>query len=126
MEYGPERLLKDLNALGFAPEKTVVNGTEFIILPSYEVSIGKFSGRVIDLGLQCTTDFPRSVHSSIHVKAEPQLYEKTDSKANVRNINDSSLGQGWLYWSINFNWNTQSEKTARRLVSQINTIFERS
>ncbi len=126
MEYGSERLLGDLIALNFSAEKTTVNGTEFIILPSYEISIGKFLGRVIDLGLQCTPDFPRSVHSSIHVKADPQLFEKTDTLANVRNINDSGLGQGWLYWSINFNWNSQNEKTARRLLSQLNTIFERA
>ncbi|HEX8946945.1 MAG TPA: hypothetical protein VF829_01900 [Candidatus Paceibacterota bacterium] len=122
MTFGSERLIDELKNLEFEVTKQVSpNGIEFAVIAPYEIELGKFAGRIIELGLQCTPDFPRSVHSSIHVKADPQLYEKSDSMPKVRNITDSSLGTEWRYWSQNFNWT--ADGTARRLISQINNIF---
>lgn len=119
--FGPDRFIEELEALGLKPEKVTVNpGGTFAVLPGFCIEAGKFGGRVIDLGLLCTPDYPRSVHSSIHVKADPQLYE-TGNIAGVRNVQASPLGAGWRYWSKNFNWTT--ERNARRLLSQINKIF---
>ncbi len=120
--YGAERLLSDLLELGFDAE-TVDDkeGNKYAVIHNYEVELGLFAGRIIDLGIMATLDYPRSVASAIHVQAEPQLFEKTDTLANVRNITDSNLGDEWRYWSHNFNWTT--ERNTRRLISQINTIF---
>jgi hypothetical protein len=127
MIYGADRLVADLEELGHAVEKRMLNGgVAFVIFHEYEINAGRFMGRTIDLGLQATPDFPRSVHSSIHVRAEPQLLEKADTIANVRNILDSPLGTEWRYWSNNFGWTSNEERSARRLMSQINTIFERA
>jgi len=123
MSYGPDRLISDLQELGFKVEKIKANdGTIFAVLPSFEVPAGRFVGRIVDLGLPGTADFPRSVASAIHIKATPQLYENHDSIPNVRNIQNSALGEGWKYWSKNFGWTT--ERSVRRLISQINKIFE--
>jgi hypothetical protein len=123
MNLGPDRLINDLRNLGYEVEKVTVNGgLIFAVLSAYEIVAGKFAGRIIDLGIQCTPNFPMSVHAAIHIKAEPQLYEPKDNIPNVRNITASALGASWRYWSKNFCWN--NEKTARRLVSQINSIFE--
>ncbi len=123
MNLGPDRLIDDLRNLGYEVEKVTVNGgLVFAVLPAYEIVAGKFAGRTINLGIQCTPNFPMSVHAAIHIKAEPQLYEPKDNIPNVRNITASALGPPWRYWSKNFCWN--GEKTARRLVSQINSIFE--
>jgi hypothetical protein len=84
--------------------------------------LGRFKDRTIDLGIQATNDFPRTVAASIHVRANPQLLEKSDTVPNVRNIIDSPLGAEWRYWSHNFGW--QGEKSARRLMNQIKGIFE--
>ncbi len=121
--YGAERLLADLRELGFDAEIVDGNeGSKYTIIHKYEIAIGRFAGRIIDLGIMATADYPRSVTSAIHVKAEPQLLEKTDTIPNVRNIIDSNLGTDWRYWSHNFNWTT--ERNTRRLISQINTIFD--
>jgi hypothetical protein len=123
MKYGPDRLLEGLQCLGFAVEKVVLQGgVIFVIIPAYEILAGKFGGRTIGLGLQSTPNFPITVHSAIHVKAEPQLYEPKDTIPQLRNITASALGPEWRYWSKNFCWDR--EKSARRLMSQINTIFE--
>lgn len=123
MSYGPDRFIADLESLGHAAQKVVLKDrTAFAVIPDYEIQAGKFLGRVIGLGLQATADFPRSVHSAIHVRAEPQLYETTDTVPNVRNVTPSALGKEWRYWSKNFGWN--GEKSVRRLMSQINSIFE--
>jgi len=121
MSFGPDRFVEDLRALGLKVEKVEVQpGVIFAVSPEFLIEAGKFEGRVIDLGLQCTADFPRSVHSSIHVKATPQLYE-TQNIPNVRNIQASLLGPEWRYWSKNFNWT--NERNARHLISKINRIF---
>src|SRR5262245_60843939 len=102
--YGPERLLADLRDLGFEPEHVVVNpGCSFAVLRDYLVEAGRFQGRIIGLGFHCTADFPRSVHSSIHVRAQPQLFEYGNIPG-TRNIQASPLGPEWQYWSKNFNW----------------------
>lgn len=120
--YGPERLLADLRVLGYkAGLVTADKSNSFAVIRDYVVPLGRFTGRVIDLGIPATADFPRSVGASIHVRATPQLFEKKDSVPDVRNITDSALGTDWRYWSKNFCWT--EERTARRLLSQINGIF---
>lgn len=122
MNYGPDRFIDDLQSLGFKVERVSLNdGSIFAVLPTFFIEAGKFEARIIELGLQATADFPRSVASAIHVKANPQLYETTDTVPDVRNITASALGSEWRYWSRNFKW-TQ-ERSARRLISQINEIF---
>jgi hypothetical protein len=121
MNYGPQKLISDLGQLGFKAELVEVEGNQFAAF-KYEVPIGRFAGRPIELGLLALPDFPRTVPSAIHVKSDPQLLEKTDSVPNVRNIQDSPLGAEWRYWSHNFQWT--DERTTRRLISQINGIFK--
>jgi hypothetical protein len=122
MLYGPDRLLADLLELGHRAEKvTAANDQIFVVIRNYAIALGKFAGREIDLGLQATADFPKTVASAIHVRANPQLYEKADSVPNARNITDSALGSEWRYWSNNFGWS--GERTARQLMAQVNRIF---
>lgn len=120
--YGPARLVGDLRALGYeAREVAAPNGEKFAVITTFPVPGGRFGGRVIDLGLQGTPDFPRTVASAIHVRATPHLYDTGDSVPNVRNIQGSVLGPEWRYWSHNFGW--QGERSARYLMTQVNGIF---
>lgn len=120
--YGPKRLIADLGELGYKATLVEAGDNQFAVISGYEVEIGRFKDRVIDLGIMATADYPRTVAAAIHVQANPQLFEKSDSVANVRNITDSQLGEGWRYWSHNFQWT--EERTTRRLISQINGIFK--
>jgi hypothetical protein len=120
--YGLPRLIEELSGLGYqVQEVTASGGEKFAVISPFVVPGGRFAGRTIDLGLQGTADFPRTVASAIHVRAVPQLYDTGDSLPNVRNIQPSVLGAEWRYWSHNFGW--QGERSARRLLSQINGIF---
>ncbi|MDO8447075.1 MAG: hypothetical protein Q7T53_13440 [Deltaproteobacteria bacterium] len=120
--YGPERLISELDVLGYNAEiKKGNDDNAYAIIKNFEVSLGRFAGRIIDLGILATADFPRTVGSSIHVLASPQLLD-LGSVPNVRNIIESKLGPEWRYWSHNFNWT--SDRSARRLLSQINGVFE--
>lgn len=121
-EYGSGRLQADLEGLGFEVELMIgADQHTYAVIRKYEIAIGRFAGRIIDLGILAPPDYPRSVGSAIHVRAQPQLLEKSDSAPNVRNITDSGLGPEWRYWSKNFGWD--GERTTRRLISQINKIF---
>lgn len=120
--YGIARLLTDLQALGYdVRELQAPDGTPFAVIANFVIPCGRFVDRKVDLGLQATPDFPRTVASAIHVRAQPQLFEAGDSIPNVRNITTSALGPEWRYWSHNFGWN--EERSARRLISQVNRIF---
>ena len=120
--YGVERLVEELRGLGYdAREVTAPSGEKFAVVSPFIVPVGRFADRVIDLGIQATPDFPRTVSSAIHVRATPHLYATGDSVPNVRNIQASVLGPEWRYWSHNFGW--QGERTARHLMTQINGIF---
>jgi hypothetical protein len=120
--YGPARLLHELYELGFQVTEIIAPGGEtFVVIFPFTVPGGRFSDRIIHLAIQATADFPRTVPSAIHIKATPQLYDCADSVPNVRNITQSALGNEWRYWSHNFGW--QEERSARRLMSQINGIF---
>jgi hypothetical protein len=76
---------------------------------------------MIDLAIPATSDFPISVASALHVRAAPQLYDCGDTVPNVRNINASPFGEDWRYWSHTFG--SPGDRSARRLMSQINGIF---
>jgi hypothetical protein len=121
--FGATRLLAEIRALGHEAELvTGTKGHPFVVIDPFEVSLGRFAGRTIGLGLQATPDFPRTVASAIHVRSAPHLLECQDSVPKVRNIQPSELGAAWRYWSKNFGWT--GESTARRLMSQINQIFK--
>ena len=120
---GQEYFVKDLENIGYQP--IVVQGTDnnfYVVLTDLEVPIGRFEGRIIDLGLMVHPDYPRIVHSSIHIKANPQFFEKTDTLPGIRNIIDSGLGTEWRYWSLALK--AEPENTARNLMSQINSVFK--
>jgi len=124
-QFGADKLIAELTELKYKPEKMKgADGNTYVVFSEYEIVAGKFIGKIIALGLLEAVDYPNSVHSSIHVKAMPQLYETTDSVPNVRNIQNSGIGSEWRYWSKNFNWAAESRKDARRLMAKINTIFE--
>lgn len=123
--YGPARLLEELQELGYDAQLLRAGELDFVVISQYEVTHGRFTSRVIDLGLPATPDFPRSVGSSIHVRATPQLLEYENIQ-NVRNIIQSPLGAEWRYWSHNFNWAGERERSAARLMYQVNSIFDRT
>ena len=121
--FGPDRFKEELATLGYQPELIIASdNNKYAILREYVIPLGKFSGRKIDLGMLATSDFPNSVTSALHIHANSQLYEKSDTVPNVRNILDSVLGIEWRYWSINFNWD--NGYSTRRLMSKINTVFQ--
>lgn len=121
--FGPDRFVEELTSLGYKTELIVASdNNKYAIIPGYVIPLGKFNKRTIDLGMLATNDFPISVTSAIHVRTHPQLYEKTDTVPDVRNILDSVLGPDWRYWSVNFNW--KKGHSTRRLMSQINTVFQ--
>jgi hypothetical protein len=123
--FGPQRLLADLEALGFKAE--IIrgkDGNDYVVIPTFDVHGGRFTGRNIGLGLLAPANYPQGICSSIHVRANPQLFDYSDSKSGVRNIVKSVLGEEWRYWSINFNWN--GERTTRHLIFQVNGVFDRA
>ena len=124
MIYGSECFIKDFNAIGYSPILVGVGKQNYAIFKEFEIPIGKFAGRIIDLALIVLNDYPRMVHSSIHIKTTPQLFEKSDTISGVRNIIDSGLGVEWRYWSIALK--SVPDNTAMHLMSQINGVFKRA
>jgi hypothetical protein len=122
--YGPPRLLAELQDLGYSAEIVPCGDIHFVAIRNYRIEVGRFVDRTIDLALPATPDFPRTVGSSVHIRAEPQLLE-CQSIPNVMNIIPSPLGEAWRYWSHNFNWAGECHRSAARLLYKINAIFDR-
>ena len=123
MIFGPDRLRGDLAAIGFHAERVSAHdGTPFVVIGGFEVPCGRFVGRVIDLGLQATADYPLTIASAIHVRSDPHLLDIADTVPGRRNIVESALGPEWRYWSHNLGWS--EPKTGRRLISKVNKVFE--
>ncbi len=122
--YGIDRFLQDLSEIGYSFEKLVgADNVNYAIIQNFEVPVGRFQGRIIDLGIPIPNDYPRLVGSSIQIKATPQLLEYTDTIPNVRNVIVSQLGLEWRYWS--FRLEAFPENTTQNLILQINGIFQR-
>jgi hypothetical protein len=122
--YGIEKFLQDLFDLGYLSEKVIgSDNVKYAVIRNYEVPIGKFQGRIIDLGIPIPDDYPRLIGPSIHIRATPQLLEYADTIPNVRNIIGSQLGQDWRYWS--FRLNILPENTTANILFQIHGIFQR-
>ena len=125
MLYGVDRFVSDFIELGYQPELTTgIDSQTYAVFKDFEIPIGQFSGRVIDLALIVPTDYPRIVGASIHVKADPQLYEIKDNIPGVRNLIGSGLGSDWRYWSYAFK--AEAEDTAKNLMSQIMGVLLRA
>lgn len=124
MSIAVQKFLDDLVALGYTPELvTASSNQQFAIIRNYQIEIGRFAGKIIDLGLPAQLDYPRMVGQSIHIKSDPILLDKSDSQSGVRNIIDSPLGQEWRYWSYRFT--AYPEETAKQLMIQVNGVFKR-
>lgn len=122
--YGIDRFLQDLSELEYAPEKVVTaNNANYAVIRDFEVPVGRFQGRIIDLGIPVPNDYPRLVGTSLQIKSNPHLLEYSDSIPNVRNVIESPLGQEWRYWSFRFE--ACSENTIQNLIYQIHGIFQR-
>jgi hypothetical protein len=121
--FGLEKLLHDLRDMNYVVDGVVAGGQAFAIIKDYEVAAGRFMGQVIDLGIPAPENYPLAVGASIQVKASPQLFDYNDTVQGVRNIIQSPLGSDWRYWSLNFG---QGNHTTRRLLSQINGVFDRA
>lgn len=121
--FGPERLKQDLEALEFDVDMVTAGGQPFAVIKNYTVQTGQFEGRVIDLGIPAPPNFPQTVGAAIHVKADPHLFDYAHTVPGIRNIIESPLGREWRYWSLNFG---QGDHSARRLISQINGVFDRA
>lgn len=124
MIFGIERLLQDLKEIGFAEAEPLSdpNGTVYALLKNFEVPVGRFSGRVIDLAIPAPADYGRNVGSAIHVRSSPVLLDKHDSVPGVKNIVASALGPEWRYWSHRFVYHP--EGTTQRLMYQINSVLK--
>lgn len=122
--YGIDRFIQDLSEIGYNSEKVITaNNANYAVIRDFEIPVGRFQGRIIDLGIPVPNDYPRLVGASIHIKALPQLLELSDTIPNVRNIIASPLGQEWRYWS--FRLEVFPENTTQNLISQIHGIFQR-
>lgn len=122
MNFGINRLLADLNLLGYNPEAIKdSSGLAYALIPSFVIPAGRFEGRVIDLAIPALEDFGRLVGSSMHIRSEPVLMDY-QNVPNIRNVIASNLGPDWRYWSFAFKFSPGDP--TQYLLTQIITILK--
>lgn len=124
MTFGVNRLVEDLKSLGFNHVSVIKDNTgTYALIPNFEIPVGSFAGRAIDLAIPAPDQYPQQFGASIHIRSLPHLVE-FGFIPNVRNVIQSNLGNDWQYWSYQFNvgpLNPTSE-----FISQINGIFKKN
>lgn len=117
-------LLHDLHAQGYATASGLrdTNGSQYALIPQFEIPAGTFVGRVINLAIPAPTDYPRGGIASIHVRVTPHLVSKGNT--GTRNVIDSPLGADWQYWSYQFS--LRPVNTTAELLAQINGVFRKN
>lgn len=123
MIFGIDRLIADLRALGYPDVETIQDpgGNSYALLKSFEVSVGRFSGKIVDMAIPGPNDYGRVVGSAVHFRSIPHLLDKQDSVPQVKNITDSQLGSEWRYWSHRFEF--YDEDPTKHLMLQINGVL---
>ena len=121
MITGPIRLSEELTQLGYL--NTVVNGggQSFVVIESFNISVGRFAGSQVSLGIPAPPDFPRTVGPSLHVRSTPLLLTDKDNVQGKINVLKSPLGDDWRYWSFGFK--VYPDKVTERLMTQIYGVF---
>lgn len=121
------QLETDLKALGFNTEAVVTAGGQpFVLLPGFIVASGRFEGRQIDLALEAPPNYPHSLGSALHVRAEPALLQPGTHPAGYNVLaGNSALGADWQYWSFNLSAMWQGGLGAS-LSSIINGVMDRA
>ena len=125
MLLGIDKLLYDLAELGYnnLQKAKDTNGLDYAIIKDFEIQLGSFAGKLIDLAIPAYTDYPRSFGSSMHTKADPHLVP-FENLPNRRNVVPSLLGDQWQYWSFGFR--VKPTNPTSELISQINEIFRKN
>lgn len=122
MKSGIERLISDLQELGFdVTTQRDTTGVDYAVIPDFDIPAGTLAGRNIKLAIPAPVDYPRSYGASIHIT--PHLAE-FGQVGQLRNVTHSNLGTEWQYWSYRFN--IRSENPTNELMTQINEIFRKN
>ncbi|GAB2797823.1 hypothetical protein HNQ93_004053 [Hymenobacter luteus] len=129
MNCGVELLVAHLHELGHTDASVLrdANSQAYALIPGFEIPAGTFAGRKIDLAIQTQPDYPRSMGSSIHIRATPHLVPFGQALKNgvlIRNVIASGLGTDWQYWSYRFT--VHPANPALELLAQINGVFRQN
>lgn len=118
---GASRLEQDLQQQGYK-SLSILNegGQAYVMIANFEVPVGSFAGRIIDLAIPAPIDYPRVCGASMHVRSTPQLVEFGQVQG-LRNVIASPLGPDWQYWSYAFH--ARPGNTTGELMSQIHAVF---
>ncbi len=116
---GRPDFIAEFGALGF----TVSELKDNIVVFQYEVPVGKFAGKKIQLGLQINGDAPLNPPPGPHVSPPLLPLRPTAEPHPLGGVHKSVLGDEWQYWSRPFPDWKEGERTARRYMAHIVNLF---
>ncbi len=123
--YGPARLLSELLELGYTADTIRIGDIDFVIIRKYQIEVGPFRG---SRDRSWAASYPLISRERLGRRSRfAQIRSSSSIRAfpNVMNIIQSPLGNDWRYWSHNFNWSGECNRSAARLLYKINAIFDR-
>ena len=117
---GYQAFVDGLRAAGYVVEERGDNRVSF----PYTIPIGKFAGRVIELGFVAPGDFPANPPSGPHLR--PHLLPITNGGGSHPSggVHPSGpFGDGWQYWSRPLNHWGSTTKTVKDVLRHIHHLF---
>lgn len=107
-----------LNKKGFKFEQKEVDGKIMFIIPDYKIPFGKYSDKIVQIGIPIPKDFPNSGPYGLHIKKDHGFEE------SIPRQNPSPLGSEWEFWSREIKWDNPAYRTAQYYFDHINRWLE--
>ena len=95
--------------------KPIAGGVMFIV--KYSIVAGKYSGRLVTLGIKVPTDFPNTAPYGVNLKKNHGITEP------IQSVSQSTLGSEWEFWSRDADWK-QDLRTPQHYFSQVDRWLE--
>lgn len=112
--------IHQLQALGYTVSQPA---TDFLAF-NYEIPVGRFAGRTVNVAFQVTDSFPMNPPPGPHFS--PHLLPVTGGGGThpFGAIHASPLGSSWQYWSRPFacHWN-QTDRSVRSYLAHIKNLL---
>ena len=118
------QFIQELQALGHTAQELVAENRRFLVF-DYEIPVGRFRGRSVQLGLEVQESYPMDAPPGPHFSQQLlPIHPQNDIPHPFGGVHNSPLGVDWQYWSRPFNEWAGTDKTVKTYLTHIKHLLE--
>ena len=115
--------LSQLQVMGYTVQELAIAPHTYWVF-DYEIPLGKFRGRIVQVGLLASDSFPMDPPPGPHFN--PHLLPVTNQGGvhPLGGIHNSPLGQVWQYWSRPFTGWSKTDRTVKTYIAHLKNLLD--